>query len=293
MTMNAGGQITMGPPISGDVGLIVKGATASGFSEGLQVQAGTTAADWAVQVQTAVGGQLFQIFGNGGVTVGNSAASSSNEGLGTINVQKGYYINGTLIAGGANATPEGTNHGMIPDDDFDEPVMIGPQSALGALTINGPFNTKGTTATIGTPAGALALKLYGDGSDNTLSLDTNGRFVTQDFSHQGGLRAQQFWDDTNQRFSFQTTIATATIVLQAGNAVTAMTLTSGGAAVISSGLSIKGATPLVTAAQTDLGITTTTTVITTAGGIAIPALASTFWVINVNGVQYGVPCFAL
>jgi hypothetical protein len=42
-----------------------------------------------------------------------------------------------------------------------------------------------------------------------------------------------------------------------------------------------------------LGITTTATVITTAGGIALPALASTFWVTNVNGVKYGIPCFAL
>jgi hypothetical protein len=34
-------------------------------------------------------------------------------------------------------------------------------------------------------------------------------------------------------------------------------------------------------------------VITTAGGIALPALAKTFWVVNVNGVAYGVPLFAL
>jgi hypothetical protein len=56
---------------------------------------------------------------------------------------------------------------------------------------------------------------------------------------------------------------------------------------------LKGVIPAVTAGQTDLGITTTATVITTAGGIALPALASTFWVVNVAGVAYGIPCFAL
>ena len=56
---------------------------------------------------------------------------------------------------------------------------------------------------------------------------------------------------------------------------------------------VYGATPTVTAGRTDIGITTTGTVITTAGGISLPALAKTFWVVNVNGVAYGVPCFAL
>jgi hypothetical protein len=72
------------------------------------------------------------------------------------------------------------------------------------------------------------------------------------------------------------------------------TWTSAGTCTITSTLSIKGATPAsATAAQTDLGNTTTGTVITTVGGIALPALASTFWRVNVNGVAYGVPLFAL
>jgi hypothetical protein len=58
-------------------------------------------------------------------------------------------------------------------------------------------------------------------------------------------------------------------------------------------IGIQGVTPAVTAGQTDIGTTTTTTVITTAAGIGLPALASTFWVVNVNGVKYGIPCFAL
>ncbi len=72
-----------------------------------------------------------------------------------------------------------------------------------------------------------------------------------------------------------------------------MAWTSAGDCTFASTISFKGATPGVNAGQTDLGVTTTTTVITTAGGIALPALASTFWVVNVSGVKYGVPCFAL
>jgi hypothetical protein len=68
---------------------------------------------------------------------------------------------------------------------------------------------------------------------------------------------------------------------------------SGEALVVSGAIGVTGATPAVTAGQTDIGVTTTGTVITTAGGIALPALASTFWVANVNGVKYGIPCFAL
>jgi hypothetical protein len=72
-----------------------------------------------------------------------------------------------------------------------------------------------------------------------------------------------------------------------------MNLTDAGAVTFSGSVSANGATPAVTAGQTDIGTTTTATVITTAGGIALPALASTFWVVNVNGVKYGLPCFAL
>jgi hypothetical protein len=68
---------------------------------------------------------------------------------------------------------------------------------------------------------------------------------------------------------------------------------NGSLLVQSAAVSIAGATPPVTVGQTAMGTTTTATVITTAGGIALPALASTFWVVNVNGVQYGIPCFAL
>jgi hypothetical protein len=69
--------------------------------------------------------------------------------------------------------------------------------------------------------------------------------------------------------------------------------TAAGQFTFSARVSTKGGIPGVTAGQTDIGISTTATVITTAGGIALPALAKTFWVVNVNGVAYGVPLFAL
>lgn len=83
------------------------------------------------------------------------------------------------------------------------------------------------------------------------------------------------------------------IIVNGGAGTAVFSMTSSGAATFSSSVAIKGATPAVVAGTTALGITTTVTVITTAGGIALPALASTFGVINWNGVQYGVPLFAL
>ncbi len=70
-------------------------------------------------------------------------------------------------------------------------------------------------------------------------------------------------------------------------------IATNGVATFSNSVGIKGSIPVVTAGQTDLGITTTNTVITTAGGVAIPALAATMWRVNVNGTAYGVPLFAL
>jgi hypothetical protein len=85
------------------------------------------------------------------------------------------------------------------------------------------------------------------------------------------------------RFSVSTnSVAAASQLVITSSGVTALTA-----------LSVKGATPAVTAGQTDLGNTTTATVITTAGGIALPALANTFWKVNINGVALGIPCFAL
>jgi hypothetical protein len=70
--------------------------------------------------------------------------------------------------------------------------------------------------------------------------------------------------------------------------------TNVGPLTVASQFSIQGATPAsATANQTDMGNSTTGTVITTAGGISLPALAVTFWRVNVNGVAYGVPLFAL
>ena len=113
-------------------------------------------------------------------------------------------------------------------------------------------------------------------------------------------------NDTVDVFGSLTTGQSYGLLIQAGSTSTdspisisnihgtsLLSMTGLGATVIAGPISSKGAIPAVTAGQTDLGITTTATVITTAGGIALPALASTFWQVNVNGVAYGIPCFAL
>ena len=70
--------------------------------------------------------------------------------------------------------------------------------------------------------------------------------------------------------------------------------TPAGPTVIRGRLSIIGATPVVTQGMTDIGTTTTSTVISTAAGVLMTGFVpSTIWVVNVNGVAYGVPLFAL
>ena len=82
----------------------------------------------------------------------------------------------------------------------------------------------------------------------------------------------------------------------AGNTVGLAYITGAGRMNLTGSLGIKGATPAVTAGQTDIGVTTTTTVISTVGasGVLMTGFVpSTIWVVNVNGVKYGVPLFAL
>ena len=183
--------------------VVVKNANNSG-ANGLQVISGDGSnSPYSIQCLSANGNtQLFEVFGDGGTTIGT--ASVVDKGPGTLNVQKGYYLNGQPLAQGGNAAPTSPAHGMIVDDNYgDDQGFFRPvPTDVGPLNVNGIFRA-------------------------------------------------------------------------------------------TSSLGVQGATPAVTAGQTDIGISTTATVITTAGGIALPALASTFWVVNVNGVAYGIPCFAL
>ncbi len=158
----------------------------------------------------------------------------------------------------------------------------GPNYAIRAIGASGTTSFTGTTA--------LGISLTGASSTNDFSgidLLTTGSSTPQARIAaicSGGGSALMF--GTSNNYASGITNIALTLDLNSIGVFAS-------AAVVTSSIAIKGATPAVTAGQTDLGNSTTATVITTAGGIALPALANTFWKINLNGVALGIPCFAL
>lgn len=201
LTIGSNGAIIVAAPTSTAVALTINGinntnallvqaGTTNNQSEGIQINAGTSNSDYAINILNAGGTKNYaKLYGDGGFVI-STAAGTLDMGPGTLNAQNGLFINGARIGIGYIQTH------LMADNDWEEEIYKGSPTGRGPVSVNGPFT-------------------------------------------------------------------------------------------------ILSPTPLVAAGQTALGITTTATVITTAGGIALPALASTFWVVNVNGVQYGIPCFAL
>jgi Collagen triple helix repeat (20 copies) len=182
---------------------------------------------------------------------------------------------------------------MVPqDDDQDDGMMIYMPSQIGPLTVNGPFLSRGgflfllntgiSQAGISAPLGVGAFVEVG-GNGNALQVNSLalGQSALSTMNTQILARG-------NQQLS-----------IGVGSFTTLMVLSSAGDVTVNADLFATGAfkcfgaVGAAAASRTDIGVTTTVTVITTAGGIAIPALASTFWRVNVNGVAYGVPLFAL
>jgi hypothetical protein len=243
--------------------------------------------------------------GNGTTAVTNTVwKTNANIVLATM------YGNGSFVLGTAGVAALVTGTIVVPNGGI-----------LGGFTVS----TQGQV-TIATPsvAGATALTIYAGttSTDSCLScLNASGtvNFLIAGDGH-GSLATGMTWT-TQGSFTFGSAtggdVANAAQVIvnnatnglfinagttdghfpleinNAGNTVGLAYITGVGRMNLTGSLGIKGATPAITAGQTDIGTTTTVTVITTVGGISLPALASTFWVVNVNGVKYGIPCFAL
>lgn len=160
------------------------------------------------------------------------------------------------------------------------------------------INTATSGSSLLVNGGIDALAVIGSDGTEVFKVDSPTKSQGLFFSFRNGGTEYGFFGNGPETFA-GAALADFTIGADTGNlnlnvgAANALKIAPSKAATFTSSVSIAGATPPVTAGQTALGITTTATVITTAGGIALPALASTFWVVNVNGVKYGVPCFAL
>lgn len=129
ITPSAGVALTLNGIAASNTALLTGGATA-GSSLGLQINAGTTNADYALLIknQTALTNYL-EVFGDGGVVLG--AATGGDLGLGTLNTT-GLYVNGTAVAVGSFLSlTGGTLTGA---------TTITPTSAVIPLTLNPTTN---------------------------------------------------------------------------------------------------------------------------------------------------------
>ena len=155
----------------------------------------------------------------------------------------------------------------------------------GNLATGMTWTTQGSFS-IGTPTAGSALNVYGEAGQHGLKVLAS---LTTGLSYGVFIAAGTTTTDRALTVYNQTQANPMFIVYGDGGAILGTSTTSPGQAV----LRLNGVTPTPVAGYTDIGNTTTGTVITTAGGIALPALAKTFWVVNVNGVALGIPCFAL
>lgn len=282
--VNSSGQVRLLGNVGGVPTCVISGG-AAGLSEGLQIQAGKSNTDYALLCENAAGSiPFFRVFGDGGCTIGSpSGPNAGDMGTATLNVQGGYFLNGVPVNGAGSANPTSTFHGMIPDepmqdDGFAIPFSIPPTLIAKTLVMFAPGPTNGASWPLPSSFSG-GTKIYG-----------------ADFNYAGNYFASQ---TTGKSYGVlieggTTTTDSALTIRNAYSGATPLMEVDGlGDVVVAGSLSAMGAIPAVTAGQTDLGITTTATVITTVGGIALPALAATFWRVNINGVAYGIPCFAL
>ena len=239
-----------------------------------QVGSGTS----GLQIKGA-GGTSAATFLGAGIQVGAPSGGTAGEmGTGTINISKDYYINGVPIETYLAPTfPVGAYMAVAEDQYWEEEIYKGIPSSIGPTTVIGALTVLPHIYVANASAGLQVILASSSGVSGLLVSNSVGAFEI-DVTGAGNTE-------------FGSLGATALNLFT--NSITRLAIAAGGAVVAVGPLGAQAATPAVTAGQTDIGVTTTATVITTAGGIALPALASTFWVVNVNGVKYGIPCFAL
>ena len=134
------GACTIGPPVGSQVALTLQANPAVGQSNGLIVSAGSNNVDANTLFQNYSGTQLAKLYGDGSFVIGSTP---TNKGLGTLNVQSGYFLNGQPLPVNLLHAP-----GMqfLADDTSDDDGMINyPSSApvqnFRIVNVNAPFGS--------------------------------------------------------------------------------------------------------------------------------------------------------
>jgi hypothetical protein len=115
-TFGPNGNVTIAAPNSGPNTLQlnglnglntlgVQGSSVTNDSFGVFIQAGTSASDYPLLIESHAGTQIMQVYGDGGVVIGSSG---TDEGAGTLNVATGLYVNGNQLFFGVPASSSTT-----------------------------------------------------------------------------------------------------------------------------------------------------------------------------------------
>jgi hypothetical protein len=95
------------------------GSTTSGQSYGLSMQAGSTAADYAVLVRSSSGADYFNVLGNGNVGIGTAGPTEKL----SVSGQAAAGLNASAVRSGPNGADATTS--LINFQSFDKSVTIG------------------------------------------------------------------------------------------------------------------------------------------------------------------------
>lgn len=118
LSISASGAVTINTPSSGNtltatsaangVAGVFGGSSSSGQSFGVEINAGTTSADYALYVTNQANNTVYaRIYGDGGMILG--APTGSTQGTGTLNAT-GLYINGGPVYSGIPQNSQSANY---------------------------------------------------------------------------------------------------------------------------------------------------------------------------------------
>lgn len=172
------------------------GSSTTGSSNGLDVVAGTNSSDAAVFVTNRSGStSLFEIFGDGGTTVGNP--TGGDEGAGTLNAQN-LYVNGTPVATAATGCTTGTFTGTATGltatvtGTFFYSICGYQVTLFNINNVTGTSNTNSLTLT-GLPAGTYPSGTHSGENGTCTQVEDSGTvlFAVVQVSNVGVLTAER------------------------------------------------------------------------------------------------------
>lgn len=149
------------------------GSSGTGTSDGVQIEAGSTSADFALIVSSNTNSpQFMEIYGDGGITVNGG----TDEGQGTLNVASAYYLNSVNLFTSGNFAPALTGFAVAPTGcnmnwHISGDVVTVVETTACANTSNATTMTATNLPAAITPSHAQILSMPGGVENATIEAD--------------------------------------------------------------------------------------------------------------------------